>query len=196
MSLIASARATVSRAKGKHRAKSNAELQKEVDGKECEVVRLNLLLDELGTAYLNLQATRRNEISNLETALEAARQATTAANERARILDGALAEAKGEIRNLLAANTALRATVQPRDTRNPVDQTTEPIDVRQLRDATPDDYLDRTRVGWKLPTIGPVTEVKPLHETPFAMDRPPVTPTDLPGETTLTLRVTAAQTAA
>ena len=194
MSLIASARATVSRTKGKHRAKSTAELHKEIDSRECEVVRLNLLLDELGTAYLNLQATRRNEVGNLETALEAARQATTAANERARWLDGALAEAKGEIRRLLAANTALRATVQPRDTSRLEDQTTEPIDVRQLRDATPDDYLDRTRAGWKLPA-GPIIPV-PLPEAPFAMDRPPTTPTDLPGETTLTLRVTAAPTAA
>lgn len=188
-SLIASVRRTA-----KHRGKSVGDLQKEVDGKECEVVRLSLLLDELGTAYLNLQSAYRDLVIDRETERQAARQATTAANERARRLDGALAEAKGEIRNLQSQLTALRATVQPRDTRNPVDQVTEPIP--HLGAEFPDDYLDRTRVGWKPPTIGPVTQVKPLSEAPFAMDRPPSSPTDLPGETTLTLRVTAAQTAA
>ena len=192
-SLIASVRRTA-----KHRGKSVTDLHGEIDGlrkemagKECEVVRLNLLLDELGGAYLNLQSAYRNLVIDRE----AERQATTAANERTRILDGALAEAKGEIRNLQSQLTALRATVQPRDTSDPRDQVTEPIDVRQLRDATPDDYLDRTRVGWKIPA-GPVIPVMPLHEAPFAMDRPPSSPTDLPGETTLTLRVTAAPTAA
>lgn len=176
MSLITAVRRTA-----RHRGKSVTDLQKEIDTRECEVVRLNLLLDELGGAYLNLQAAYRDLVIDRETEREAARKATTAANERTRRLDGELAEAKAEIRRLTADNTALRAEQMPRDTSNPVDQATEPIDVRQLRDSI---------------LAGPIIPVTPLHEASFAMDRPDTSPTDLPGETTLTLRVTAAQTAA
>lgn len=164
---------TTARTKARHRGKSVTTLQKEIDTRECEVVRLNLLLDELGTAYLNLQTAHRTAVAGLETQ----QRATRAANERTRRLDGELAETRAQVRRLTADLTALRATIQPRDTSNPVDQTTEPIDVRALRATIP---------------AGPVIPVMPLPEAPFAMDRPDTSPTDLPGETTLTLRITAA----
>lgn len=102
--------------------------------------------------------------------------------ETLRRVDAERMEAEGQVRRLTADLTALRATVQPRDTSRIEDQATAPIDLRELRAAVADGRVS------PVIRIDPIP-VMPLREAPFAMDAIPSSPTDTSGETTQTLRV-------
>jgi chromosome segregation ATPase len=163
MSILNTVRSTA-----KHRGKTPTQLKTELDDLTCRHTRLTLHFAELATA---MKHTRKQLGTEVVGGLEMEQTLRRVYAERD--------EARAEIRRLLADLTALRATIQPRDTTDPADQTTHPMDARELQAELGDDYLNATRQTW----------IGPLHAAPFATTRPPTSPTDRPGETTQTLRV-------
>lgn len=174
--------------KPRHRGMTPTQLKDTIRKQDCEYTKLHLHFEGLRGAYNQLRHAYHDLQTSLETEraareaerAQAAKNLTTVTVQR----DAALAD----VRRLTAHNTALRAQITPRDTSDPRDRSTVPMDVRQLRAELADDYLNRTRVAWTPP--------KPLWQAPFAMDRPPTTPTDLPGDTETTITLHTSHTAA
>lgn len=111
------------------------------------------------------------ELHDARVELATERRAKTAAQETTRRFDAEAAAAKAEAQQraeeaerLAIEVRMLREQVHGRDTSDPADQVTEPIDTRTVRDEFGDDYLDRTRRAW----IGPVTRIEPLYHSPLA----------------------------
>lgn len=165
-------------------------LEREVDAAREFFTRLTADRDQVYQAWEQAKADlgrAEEELVKVAGERDTAVIRTEVAEARVAELEAELVAAQAEIDNLTAIHV-------PATRPAPEDEETMPIDTRTVRETFGDDYLDRTQIGWTIPPI----PVMPLYEAPFAMNRPPTTPTDLPGktETTLTIRLNQADTTA
>jgi hypothetical protein len=184
---------TTVRSAARHRGRSPAQLREELD-------QANASLDELGRAYLTVVEQLDQAGIDLSGALEDIRVAHERNTELC-VANEALSEENRELTARLANLDPYRnLAIGTRDV-DPGDSPTEPIDVRALRAAHGDDYLNRTGEAWR----GPIT-VAPLWQAPFAtvptrtelvMDAPPPSMADrfAAGEYVITLAGGAYRTA-
>lgn len=163
------------RSTAKHRGQTPKQLRAQITQQDCEFTKLHLHFEELGAAYKRLE----QHCADQQTRLQQATVERDAAVIRAESAAARVADLEAQVRRLTADCTGLRAQRIPRDTKDVRDRATVPMDMRTLRAEIADDFLDRTRVAWTPP-------VTPLWQAPFAMDRPPVSPTSLPGDKTTT----------
>lgn len=141
---------------GKRRVLTPAEIRK----LQTALTAANERIEEQDTQIHNLACElqlNKTKVLNLinELKIEMGRTATA---------EGKAQMAREDAELLAIAARSLRQKLNGRDTTDPRDRATEPIDTRTVRDEFGDDYLDRTRRAW----IGPVTRIEPLYHSPLA----------------------------
>lgn len=125
---------TVLRSSGRHRDKTHPDWKSRYEEEKK-------LVASLTQALITRDAELAQERADREAAVEYMGERIAGLEEALR-----LAEAANE-----ASRRAVRVEAGVRDTRDPRDRATEPLDLRQVQREVSDDYLDRTRATWHSP---------------------------------------------
>lgn len=153
---------TTVRSAARHRGKSTAQLREELDQANDERDKTNASLDELGNAYLTVVEQLDQAGIDLSGALEDLRVAHEHSTQL-RLANEQLAEENRELTTRVANLDPFNIPIIGERDVTPGDSPTEPIDVRALRAAHANDYLNTTSAAWR----GPITVI-PLWQAPFA----------------------------